>query len=346
MKKIYQPNNDILIQLCKSITEFRILAKIIEKAQTQIPKGCVFNEQYNEWNIKEVSFKVIDISNHGARGKIVKDALIKLRSTPVKYNINDDVELNTGIILSFKANRNGTIEMLVDKVVWDMVLNFTRGFKKLDSTIYNSLRKHSSIIFYFMICDNSDNFVERVPIDKLRKIFHIEDKYKLTAEIERVIIAPAQKELDEKSDYSFNYKKIKDGRNIVAYEFTKRDTNNKISIKRKQMKRDIELKLNVTSNVSGSVENRNKLLKLFNNSKKELSDLNEEFDKLGDDFVEELIRKSNSIRNVAKSHNRKTSDVVRGIINHEKEKRGLKKEDENTTTSESAQHYKESFGDN
>ena len=56
-------------------------------------------------------------------------------------------------------------------------------------------------------------------IDKLKDIFNIADKYKLTGGFIQKVIEPAKKELDKCSPYTFHYEPIKTGRKITGIRF-------------------------------------------------------------------------------------------------------------------------------
>ncbi|WP_244411306.1 replication initiation protein [Parageobacillus thermoglucosidasius] len=54
----------------------------------------------------------------------------------------------------------------------------------------------------------------KIPLDELRKMVGATDKY-----LEKRVLAPAQKEITEKTDLSFEYKEVKSGRKVVAIRF-------------------------------------------------------------------------------------------------------------------------------
>ena len=56
-------------------------------------------------------------------------------------------------------------------------------------------------------------------VTDLKIMFGLEKKYKLTADFIKRVIDTAQKELNEKSPYSFEYKPLKTGRKITRIKF-------------------------------------------------------------------------------------------------------------------------------
>lgn len=60
---------------------------------------------------------------------------------------------------------------------------------------------------------------QRIEVDELRRILQLEDKYQQIRELNRKVITPAMKDINEKSDLLLNIEPVKLGRNIVAFEF-------------------------------------------------------------------------------------------------------------------------------
>lgn len=311
MKKIYCSNNDVLIQICDSIVEFKVIAKIIEYAQNQIPKGAIKTTQYNKWDSKLIKFKLSDITKNNNRNYALS-AIERFSNIKVNCDIDDGVFTVHIISAVTKDNDSDYVEIRIDRPVWNIVLNFTRGFKKMNPDIYKSLRKTSSVIFYFMVCDNSDDYVEYVDVDKFRSIFKIENKYKVVSELERCIIKPAQQELDEKSDYSFDYKIEKQGRNVVGFSFTKRKTDNDISKHKEELKDNRRISVRIAKSITDK-KVWNALITVFD-TETELAALKDKIFDAGSEFMDEIVRKLPSIKKKAESRGIKPSDLIRILI--------------------------------
>jgi len=58
-----------------------------------------------------------------------------------------------------------------------------------------------------------------IPLDELRKMVGATDKYLEYHNFKKRVLAPAQKEITEKTDLSFEYKEVKSGRKVVASRF-------------------------------------------------------------------------------------------------------------------------------
>jgi hypothetical protein len=58
-----------------------------------------------------------------------------------------------------------------------------------------------------------------IPLDELRKMVGATDKYLEYHNFKKRVLAPAKKEIAEKTDLSFEYKEVKSGRKVVAIRF-------------------------------------------------------------------------------------------------------------------------------
>lgn len=58
-----------------------------------------------------------------------------------------------------------------------------------------------------------------IPLDELRKMVGATDKYLEYHNFKKRVLAPAEKEIAEKTDLSFKYKEVKRGRKVVAIRF-------------------------------------------------------------------------------------------------------------------------------
>lgn len=313
MKKVYYPNEDLIVQTCGSVTEFRIIAKIIEKAQEQIPKGRVSNESYNKWDTNKVSFSISEVSSDkNCRDFIIK-VLEKMRLTSLEYTTKDGAERHIGIIAAYQVLKRGKIEMFVDSYVWSIILDFTKGFRVLNPDIYMNLKRRPSIILYFMLCGKPNGYEEMVPMEKLRKILDIEGKYPNVAEIERRLIIPARDELDEKSDFSFNPKKVKSGKKVKRYDFTKRSTDNEVSRKISERKGNMHMTKRINKGFINK-EIYNAFIDAFDGSEYEVATLSDKMIEVGEEYLNKILKKIDKIRDKAKEKGKKTSDIVRILI--------------------------------
>ena len=189
----------------------RLLVRFVEMTQKYI-RGDNFD--------KVISKERIEVNNRG-------DALFRFRVNSILSGENDnnytaakkairalmnsiitfEDDNATRILGSAKIFKNqGIIEIKVMRTVWQAMLDFTQGFVEYEPDIAVRLKSEYALILYKQLIN------QRSPLtysfEKLRKLFHIEDKYKKNADILDKVLKPAKEELDAISNISFTYETV------------------------------------------------------------------------------------------------------------------------------------------
>ena len=113
--------------------------------------------------------------------------------------------------------RSSRVSFIVDARVWDVLLDFTRGFSRYDLEVAFTLESSYSMRIYEMLAGQTDPIA--YSIDSLRKEFGLEEKYRLNKDFIRRVIESARNELDTKSPVTFTYRPLKDGKKITRILF-------------------------------------------------------------------------------------------------------------------------------
>lgn len=211
-----------------SVYEKRILYRLVELAQMEIE-----NKPFNEWNgmrietnllgDKEITLPVRGIlaneedKNYSLAKKAFKDMAkrtIEKTEANVWYldHMLERVKVDLG---------TGTAQFRVSPNVWNIILDFTRGYKKYELKTTMSFKSVYSMRFYELISGQRKPF--HLDIDKLRNMFCLEKKFKSITDLERYVLIPAKKELDEYSPYSFDWERKsvdsrgRNGKKVVGY---------------------------------------------------------------------------------------------------------------------------------
>jgi plasmid replication initiation protein len=109
------------------------------------------------------------------------------------------------------------VSFIVNSKVWDVLLDFSRGFARYDFNVAFTLESSYSMRFYELLASQTDPIV--YTIESLRKIFNLEGKYALTKDFIKYVVDAAKNELDRKSPMTFEYTCIKEGRRIDRIMF-------------------------------------------------------------------------------------------------------------------------------
>lgn len=189
----------------------RLFVRLVELTQKYI-RGDNFDKVINK--------ERIEVNNRG-------DALFRFRVNSILSGENDnnytaakkairalmnsiitfEDDNATRILGSAKIFKNqGIIEIKVMRTVWQAMLDFTQGFVEYEPDIAVRLKSEYALILYKQLIN------QRSPLtysfEKLRKLFHIEDKYKKNADILNKVLKPAKEELDAFSNISFTYETV------------------------------------------------------------------------------------------------------------------------------------------
>lgn len=206
-----------------NVYEKRVLYNLVKLAQSQL-EGIKLSE--NLYRIEHTMGDIIhvelplsdfltdrDDKNHSR----VKSALKSLHQKTFTYNDEGSWEC-ISIIANPKIRlRSSRVSFVVDTRVWDVLLDFSKGFSRYNLEIAFRLESPYSMRFYEMLSSQKEPIT--YSIDSLRKEFRLEDKYSLTKDFIRRVVMSAKAELDQKSPVTFTFTAQKTGRKITHIIF-------------------------------------------------------------------------------------------------------------------------------
>jgi Protein involved in initiation of plasmid replication len=200
-----------------SVYEKRILYNIVRIAQGEteglrFPKDCR-PIQHNLWNQPEVTIPIKDIllddnDQHYTR---VKAALKNILSKQIEYTDTNKTWYLFNIFVAVKVDvSKGLAGVTINPSLWDMILDFSKGFTPYELKVAMSFSSVYSMRFYELMANN------KTPIEfeynKLKSMLGLERKYNgRQNNFEARVLNPTQKDLNEKSPYTFTYRKEKRG---------------------------------------------------------------------------------------------------------------------------------------
>ena len=199
-----------------NVYEKRVLYNLVRLAQSQIEGVHLSESMYrieHPWNdLVRIELPVADFltgpsDKHHAR---IKDALKSLHRKTFQYRDGKVWECFS-IIANPKIELGSSkVSFFVNSKLWDVLLDFSRGFSRYDLGVAFTLESPYSMRLYEMLCCQDGPMA--YSIEGLRRQFNLTDKYPANKDFIRKVIASAQKELDEKSPVTFSYVPQKDGR--------------------------------------------------------------------------------------------------------------------------------------
>lgn len=229
MKKI-EPNNLIvksnyLIEApCKlSVTEQKIIYSILRKISR-------YDEDFKDFEF-DIDYFIKELGIKGtSKYTELKQITRQLRSRTFTIKFNDGklreqmggiTEIQTGwIINALYKSGEGKIVFHLDPFLKPFLLNLSERFTELDYSNLIQLKSTYSTQIYELLKQYQNIGERRIELCELKTMLSIlENEYKLYAHFKSRVIIPAQKELKEKTDISFEFEEIKKGRKVVAIRF-------------------------------------------------------------------------------------------------------------------------------
>lgn len=213
-----------------SVYEKRILYRLVELAQAEL-QGKNFAEwigmkvETNLFGDKDITMPVRYIlaneeDNNYTKAKKAFKAMSNRTIEQTKGNVwyldhmLERVRVNLG---------TGVAKFRVSPNVWNIVLDFTKGYRKYELKTTMQFKSVYSMRFYELLSGQNKSL--NYSIDEIRKMFSIEKKLKKIDRLESVVFEVAQKELDENSPYSFTWEREevasrgRNGKKVVGYTF-------------------------------------------------------------------------------------------------------------------------------
>lgn len=199
------------------VYEKKILYQIISLAQPQL-EGCrnVAGLKINQWGDREITMALSDIGVPSDYYRI-KKAFIKMMERIYQYQ-DDHLWMAVALIINPKIEAySGVVQFRVTHEVWDLILDFTKGYSKYELGVAMEFSSVYSMRFYELMSNQTRPVV--YTIEWLRERFCLTDKYKQINDLIRKVVEPARKELDRLAPFSFTWEYIKTGKKVTALKF-------------------------------------------------------------------------------------------------------------------------------
>jgi len=206
-----------------NIHEKRIMFRIVEMQQEllngQKLKGkIVANPSLFDISYEiEIPYSAVLTDEEDKNHAVIKEAVKKLADRYLEYE--DEYEWKRIQMIERPRIRKyeETIGFRLHEGVYNALLNFTKGYRKYELETMFKFKSVYTMRFYELFSNQRSEVVWS--IENLKLMFRSEKQYKQTGDFIKRVIIPAQKELDEKSPYSFKFIPLKTGKRITAIRF-------------------------------------------------------------------------------------------------------------------------------
>lgn len=205
-----------------SVYEKRILYRVVEMVQESLegkklrPNYSIDATKYHDRIITMPTSAFL--ANEKDQNHIrVKEALLSLEGKRFELENDKLWKIIRVINMPQLDKEEGFVTFRVQPEVYDAIFNFSKGFRKYELKTAMEFESHYAMRFYELFSNQTRPITYE--IEELKKMFGIEEKYKLNADFFRFVIISSKNELDKKSPHSFDYEKLKRGRKIHSIKF-------------------------------------------------------------------------------------------------------------------------------
>lgn len=206
-----------------NVYEKRVIYNLVRLAQSQIEGVKLSNSlykidhAYKGYLLVELPISYFLIDGEDKNHSRVKAALKSLHQKTFTYQDEGSWECFSIIANPKIRLRSSKVSFIVDSRVWDVLLDFSRGFSRYDLEVAFNLETSYSMRFYELLAGQKEPIA--YSIDFLRKELLMEGKYRLNKDFIRRVVESAKRELDDKSPVTFTYRPLKDGKKITRIMF-------------------------------------------------------------------------------------------------------------------------------
>ena len=281
-----------------SVYEKRILYRLVELAQAELSGSRMVNlvgtsVETNIFGDKDIKMPVRCIlANEEDKNYALAKKAFKAMSNRTIEQTKGNVWYLDHMLERVRVNMGtGIAKFRVSPDVWNIILDFTKGYRKYELKTTMQFKSVYSMRFYELLSGQTRPLT--YAIDELRKMLCIDKKFKAISDLERYVLEVAKKELDESSPYSFTWERQevssrgRNGKKVVGYTLTpkyiQKNADPKLEEKELQakvgnitgpygmLKREVNDYLLYNMNMKKEEVNANK--SLFLTAQKELPDL-------------------------------------------------------------------------
>lgn len=257
-----------------------VLYKMVELAQAdlkgkRLDAGYSINKTLFDDRVLRIPIKDFLPENDKNHAQ-VKLALTSLRNKTIEYEDAKEWRL-LGIIEKPIVDKGSSfIEFEVQPMIWAAILNFSKGHSKYELNAAMSFKSVYAMRFYEMFYRNLKPITWNIEV--LKERFGLSHKYlDRPADFVKYVVIAAKKEMDLKSEYSFNYSIQKTGRKITSILFVPYhiEANKNVDMEEYRLKKQVHLRFDLSKELIGflnamgftneGVRNNLKLFKEANN---------------------------------------------------------------------------------
>lgn len=204
-----------------TVDEKRVFLHLIEMMQPLLEgKKLRGNVQQDLWGTYHFTLPIsFFVDGEDIKHERIKNALRSLNEKKFEYEDEDTWQI-IRLVEMPKLDKRGKVEFYLSDKLVQCFLNFNKGFTKYQLSVSLSFNSTYAMRLYELISHQQRPITYN--ISKLKDMWQCADKkaYERNYNFIQRVIVPAKAELDEKANWSFNFKPLKQGNKFIAIEFT------------------------------------------------------------------------------------------------------------------------------
>lgn len=223
-KEIVQSYIFTIARYDASVYAKRVMIKLVELAQKDLEgkklgPGYMINKTLFD-DLREVSIPVSAVLS-GEKDENytrVKKAIDELNDKGYWVLIGSVWQKIRIVELPKIEKYSGIMILRINPLVWAALLDFSKGYRKLQLEVAMTFKSIYAIRFYELFSGKKQPII--YSIDNLKIMFNIEKKYAgRPVDFIKYVVVSAKKELDKHSPWSFEFETMKTGRKTTHIRF-------------------------------------------------------------------------------------------------------------------------------
>ncbi len=201
----------------------RLLMRIVEFAQAEL-EGLLIRENkcQIQHNLRDVTLSIPSkclLSDGSKHYEQVHRSVKDMQKEVLEYyDPKANRWLSAAIIFNVEHRVNtGVMVFSVAQWVWDAILNFSSGYRKVELDVMMSLRSANSMKMYQLLSGQRSPI--QYGVEWLKSYFGVSGKYDQPTDFIKKIIKPTQEELSKSCPVAFDFLPVKTGRKISSLVF-------------------------------------------------------------------------------------------------------------------------------
>lgn len=172
------------------------------------------------WGENTVTMPLADIIGDSDNRSKPRKAIIALMQEIIEAE-DEDGDWFAFPFLTFAQVKNGMLTVKVRQELWQVFMDFRKGFRRFELEAALQLKSTYSLRLYKLMSEQHETEYLDFQLDELKKMLGVGGKYRLAKDFGKWVLDPAKAELDRVAPWTFTYswltsRKVASGRAAIV----------------------------------------------------------------------------------------------------------------------------------